>query len=103
MLFAVVLLIVAVLTKIVGCGLGAKICGMSSRDSLRVGVGMISRGEVALIVADKGMQAGLVDPAISPAIVLVVIATTLMTPILLNIVMKERGKSRIPEKQPYVG
>lgn len=96
--FAVVLLMVAIVTKIVGCGIGARIGGMSAEDSLRIGVGMVSRGEVALIVADKGMQAGLIDPAISPAVVLVVIVTTLITPILLNLVMKERSRESLGEK-----
>lgn len=91
-LFTLALLIVAILSKIVGCGLGAKICGFSNMDSLAIGVGMISRGEVALIVAQKGEQAGLISPTLFPAIVLVVIITTLITPILLKAVvyMKEQ-------------
>ena len=52
--FTVVLVIVAVLTKVLGCGLGAKVCGYKNYQCARIGVGMISRGEVALIVADKG-------------------------------------------------
>lgn len=91
-LFTLALLIVAILSKIVGCGLGAKICGFSNMDSLAIGVGMISRGEVALIVAQKEEQAGLISPTLFPAIVLVVIVTTLITPILLKAVvyMKEQ-------------
>lgn len=91
-LFTLALLIVAILSKIVGCGLGAKICGFSNMDSLAIGVGMISRGEVALIVAQKGEQAGLISPTLFPAIVLVVIVTTLITPILLKagVYMKEQ-------------
>lgn len=93
-LFTFALLIVAILSKIVGCGLGAKICGFSNMDSLAIGVGMISRGEVALIVAQKGEQAGLISSTLFPAIVLVVIVTTLITPILLKAVvyMKEQKK-----------
>lgn len=94
-LFTLALLIVAILSKIVGCGLGAKICGFSSMDSLAIGVGMISRGEVALIVAQKGEQAGLISSTLFPAIVLVVIVTTLITPILLKAVvyMKEQKQA----------
>ncbi|CDD62450.1 putative uncharacterized protein [Clostridium sp. CAG:505] len=93
-LFTLALLIVAILSKIVGCGLGAKICGFSNMDSLAIGVGMISRGEVALIVAQKGEQAGLISSTLFPAVVLVVIVTTLITPILLKAVvyMKEQKK-----------
>lgn len=87
-LFAVVLTIVAILSKIIGCGLGARIMGFQSYDALSIGLGMVSRGEVALIVAQKGEQAGLVDASMFPAIVLVVIVTTLVTPILLKFGMK---------------
>ncbi len=94
-LFTLALLIVAILSTIVGCGLGAKICGFSNMDSLAIGVGMISRGEVALIVAQKGEQAGLISSTLFPAIVLVVIVTTLITPILLKAVvyMKEQKQA----------
>lgn len=88
LVFSVCLLLVAILTKIVGCGLGAKLMGFSWSDSLSVGLGMVSRGEVALIVAQKGAQSGLVDSTLFPPIVLMVIVTTLITPILLKLFMK---------------
>ena len=59
--FAVILTVVAILTKVVGCGLGARLCKYSGRESLQIGVGMISRGEVALIVASKGEALGLMS------------------------------------------
>ena len=93
-LFTLALLIVAILSKIVGCSLGAKICGFSNMDSLAIGVGMISRGEVALIVAQKGEQAGLISSTLFPAIVLVVIVTTLITPILLKAVVYMKEQKR---------
>lgn len=85
--FSLILLAVAIITKIIGCGLGAKICGFSNREALQVGVGMVSRGEVALIVAQKGYSLELLDSAIMPAVVLVVIATTILTPIILKKIM----------------
>ena len=88
--FAVVLTIIAILTKIVGCGLGAKLMGFQTYDAFSLGLGMVSRGEVALIVAQKGEQAGLIDPHMFPPIVLVVIVTTLVTPILLKFGMKKQ-------------
>lgn len=93
-LFTLASLIVAILSKIVGCGLGAKICGFSNMDSLAIGVGMISRGEVALIVAQKGEQTGLISSTLFPAIVLVVIVTTLITPILLKAVVYMKEQKR---------
>ena len=66
-IFAVVLTIVAILTKIIGCGIGARIMGFHTYDAFSIGLGMVSRGEVALIVAQKGEQAGLIDPHMFPA------------------------------------
>ena len=87
-LFAVILTVIAIITKMIGCGLGAKICKFTWKESLQTGVGMISRGEVALIVAEKGRQVGLISEDLFAPIILVVIVTTLITPILLKVVFK---------------
>lgn len=87
-MFAVILTLIAIISKIVGCGLGAKICKFTWKESLQTGVGMISRGEVALIVAEKGRQVGLINEDLFAPIILVVIVTTLITPILLKVVFK---------------
>ncbi|MDF1616422.1 cation:proton antiporter, partial [Petrocella sp. FN5] len=90
LIFALVLLAIAILTKVVGCGIGARIMGYSKEDALRIGVGMVSRGEVALIVASKGMSVGLItDQAFAP-LIMVVLVTTLITPIMLKIVYKAK-------------
>ena len=86
--FAVILTLIAIISKMVGCGLGAKICKFTWKESLQTGVGMISRGEVALIVAEKGRQVGLISEDLFAPIILVVIVTTLITPILLKVVFK---------------
>ncbi len=88
-LFAVLLIIVAVVTKIIGCGVAAKICGYSNGQALRIGVGMITRGEVALIVADKGIASGLMLAEFMGPVILMVVATTVVTPILLRVVYKK--------------
>ncbi len=85
--FAIVLLLVACLTKIIGCGLGAKMCGFNFMDSLRIGTGMVARGEVALIVAQKGYDAGLIDAAMFAPIVIMIIFTTVCTPMMLKKMM----------------
>ncbi len=85
-LFSVLLLIVAILTKIVGCGVGAKLCRYTSDESLQIGVGMISRGEVALIVANKGSALGILSGVFFGPTIIIVIVTTIITPILLKIV-----------------
>ena len=89
-IFSMILLVIAILSKVVGCGLGARFCGCTGREALQIGVGMVSRGEVALIVAQKGYASGLLDNQLFAPIVLVVIVTTLLTPILLKVVMKDK-------------
>lgn len=94
--FTIILLVIALLTKVIGCGLGAKFCRYTNKEALQIGVGMISRGEVALIVAQKGYQCGMLDDRFFAPIVLVVIVTTLITPILLKLVMHDK-QSEQPE------
>lgn len=96
LVFSAALLVVAILSKIIGCGLGAKLMGFNNADSLSIGLGMVSRGEVALIVAQKGAQSGLIDSHLFPPIVLIVIVTTLITPILLKIFMKGGSEGAAP-------
>lgn len=98
-MFAVILTLIAIISKMVGCGLGAKICKFTWKESLQTGVGMISRGEVALIVAEKGRQVGLISEDLFAPIILVVIVTTLITPILLKVVFKgDEPAERAAEK-----
>lgn len=85
-IFSIALLVIAILTKIVGCSLGALACKFSKKESLQIGVGMISRGEVALIVANKGASVGLMKSIFFAPVILVVIVTTIITPILLKLV-----------------
>lgn len=87
--FALLLMLVAVLTKIIGCGLGAKVCGYKPYQCKRIGVGMISRGEVALIVASKGTAVGLMSSAFLGPVVIMVVFTTIITPVLLKIIFKK--------------
>ena len=81
---SVLLIVVAILTKVVGCGLGARLCGYTRDESIRIGVGMITRGEVALIVANKGIASGLMHDTFLVPIILMVVCTAIVTPILLR-------------------
>ena len=92
-IFAILLLIVAILSKVFGCALGAKLCKYSNRESIQIGTGMISRGEVALIVANKGIAMGLMLPEFLAPVVIVVVVTTIVTPILLKVVFNNKSKS----------
>ena len=96
-LFTVLLCVVAALTKVIGCGLGAK-CKYTSKESLQIGVGMISRGEVALIVANKGEAVGLMSDKFFAPVIIMVVFTTVVTPVLLKLVFKD--KTSEPETKP---
>jgi len=101
-LFVVLLTIVACLTKLLGGWAGARVTGFDSRGALAVGAGMVSRGEVALIIAATGLQAGLVVPDEFTSIVLVVLLTTLATPPLLKRLMS-RGEAASGETKAGEG
>lgn len=82
--FAATFVLIAVLTKVVGCGIGARLSGMSTIDALRLGVGMTSRGEVGLIVAAIGIEVGVLSDDLFATTVVMVLATTLLTPMALR-------------------
>jgi Kef-type K+ transport system membrane component KefB len=84
--FTLALVGVAIVAKAIGCGVFARLFGFNGQESLRVGVGMISRGEVGLIVAGYGLANNLIDRDVFSASVLMVLATTMVTPPLLRLV-----------------
>ncbi len=83
--FTVALVVVAILAKVLGCGLLARASGFDTQQSLRVGVGMISRGEVGLIVAGYGLAHGIIGQGVFSAAVIMVLVTTMVTPPLLRL------------------
>lgn len=95
LIFTVIMIVIAILSKVLGCGLGAKMCGFSMSDSIKIGVGMVSRGEVALIVANKGDAIGLMHKEYFAPIIIMVVVTTIMTPILLKIVYKDKEPAKV--------
>jgi Kef-type K+ transport system membrane component KefB len=85
LLLTLLLFVTAVVGKIIGCGFVAKLCGLTSTESIQVGMGMISRGEVALITTNLGLQSGIITTQLFVPTLIVVIGTTLITPILLKL------------------
>ena len=98
-LFTIILFVVAVITKIIGCGLGAKICRYTNKESLQIATGMISRGEVALIVATKGQSVGLMGNEVFTPLVIMVVATTIITPVLLKFVFKNSNQEAVADSE----
>ncbi len=98
-LFSVLLLVVSVISKLLGCGLGAKLCGFSGTESVQVGVGMVCRGEVALIVANRGLSMGVLSPDLMPAVIITVVGGTILTPILLKLAFRGKTESQMVVSQ----
>lgn len=90
LIFTLLITLTAIVSKIIGCGLGAKVCRYTNKESVQIGIGMISRGEVALIVASKGLALGLMDDYFVGPIIIMVLITTIITPVLLKIVFKDK-------------
>lgn len=103
-IFTILLVVMAIASKIIGCGLGAKLCHYSDQEALQVGVGMVSRGEVALIVASKGVAIGLMGTTFFAPVVVMVVVTTILTPILLKIVFtsKKGTNSNLDKKSKLI-
>lgn len=93
LLFSAGFVVIALLAKVIGCGLTAKLMRYNVRDSLKVGVGMMTRGEVALIVAQKGLSVGMLDAKYFASVILMIIISSVSTPIILKLLYKN-------EKQP---
>jgi Kef-type K+ transport system membrane component KefB len=98
LLFSVCFVIMALITKVIGCGLAAKICRFNWADSLKVGVGMMTRGEVALIVAQKGLDIGVVDPVYFTAVILLIVVSSVATPLVLKVLFTKAPPTPHPSQ-----
>jgi Kef-type K+ transport system membrane component KefB len=83
-LFLFALTIIAIVTKVIGCGIPAKLCGLCTKDAMIVGFGMSPRGEVAMIVALIGLNQGIIEQGVYVVLVLMSLLTTLITPIVFR-------------------
>ncbi|MEZ8031064.1 MAG: cation:proton antiporter, partial [Nitrosopumilus sp.] len=93
MILSAAIIVVAVTTKLFGCGLPAMYFLKSKQQGLRVGIGMISRGEVGLIVAGVGVTAGILTSEVYSTIIIMVVVTTIITPIWLKIEYRKEQKN----------
>ena len=93
MILSGAIIIVAVTTKLFGCGLPAMYFLKSKQQGLRVGIGMISRGEVGLIVAGVGVTAGVLTSEVYSTIIIMVVVTTIITPIWLKIEYRKEQRN----------
>ena len=94
-----VIIVVAVITKFGGCGLPAMYFLKSKTQGMRVGIGMIAKGEVSLIVAGAGISAGILTSNVYSTIVIMVAATTIITPIWLKIEYRKEQKKNLGQSE----
>jgi Kef-type K+ transport system membrane component KefB len=97
------LTLVAIVGKVVGAGGGARLGGLQIQEALRLGVGMMSRGEVNLIVASVGVSIGLITPAVFSAVVGVIILTNIISPLLLRYLFSSKSGTAVPEQGSQEG
>ena len=95
--FCICFVIVALIAKVIGCGLVSKLCKFNMSDSLKIGVGMMTRGEVALIVAQKGLAAGLLTSDYFTAVILLILVSSIATPIVLKFLYSKDAKSAVAQ------
>lgn len=88
--FSIAFVFVALISKIIGCGSVSKLCRFNWNDSLKIGIGMMTRGEVALITAQKGLNAGLITSDYFTAVILMILVSSILAPILLKILYKNK-------------
>lgn len=84
LVFSAAFVIVGLLGKVIGCGLMSKLLRFNNPDSLKIGIGMMTRGEVALIVAQRGLKTGVMDSKYFTAVILLIVISSILTPVLLK-------------------
>ncbi|MCL4395058.1 MAG: cation:proton antiporter, partial [Chloroflexi bacterium] len=97
--FTTLLIVLAAASKGIGCWFGARVSGCTSLEALRIGTGMITRGEVALVIATIGLQSRIIDEGIFSATVVMTLVTTIATPVLLRFVFALPRPARVPSQE----
>ena len=94
--FSLAFVVVGMAAKVLGCSTIARITGFKGKDALKIGCGMMTRGEVALIVAQRGFSLGILDSSYSTSVILLIIVSSIVTPILLKLLYND--KSQVKEE-----
>lgn len=94
LLFSLGFVVVGMLGKVIGCGLMSRLCGFHGKDCLKIGAGMMTRGEVALIVAQKGLNAKMIDSKYFTSVILLILISSIVTPIILKALYGEKDEKK---------
>ncbi|MCI2105966.1 MAG: cation:proton antiporter [Intestinimonas sp.] len=97
--FSLLLLFIAILSKLLGCGVGARLCHFKNRECIQIGIGMACRGEVALIVANKGVSIGAFSSQLMTPIIITVVGCAILTPVMLRLVFKKSETTTLTESE----
>ena len=97
-----VVIVVAIVSKLAGCGLPATIFLRDKSGAMKVGIGMISRGEVGLIVAGVGVSSGVLSSDVYTAIIIMVAVTTVITPVWLKRVYSREPATANETSEPAI-
>ena len=101
-LFGVMFVLAGLLGKFFGCSATALACKYSTKDSVRVGLGMMARAEVALVCAQKGMDCGLISASITPFLFILIILTSFVVPLLLKLTYRGENQPLTPPTQEQI-
>lgn len=93
--FSILFVFIALITKIIGCFCAGRICKYNKEDSIKIGIGMMTRGEVALIISGKGLDLGLMDSSMFTSVILLIIASSIITPLALGYLYNKQKKAVI--------
>lgn len=98
-LFSAGFVAVALITKIIGCGAVSRLCKYKWADCLKIGIGMMTRGEVALIITNKGLALGIIDPSYFTAVILLIIISSIVTPVALKVLFSRSAPNDLSAKK----
>ncbi|MBE5938131.1 MAG: cation:proton antiporter [Lachnospiraceae bacterium] len=93
LVFCILFVIVALVSKIIGCGFVSRLLKFNKKDSLKIGVGMMTRGEVALIVAQKGLSVGMIESRYFTAVILLILVSSVATPVVLKLLYRTKSEA----------
>ncbi|MBO5478445.1 MAG: cation:proton antiporter [Clostridia bacterium] len=95
--FIILFTVITILSKVIGNGLGAKLCGYKRKECLQIGIGMATRGEMAFIMIDEAKQIGMINEEVFSIIVITVFLVTFITPILLHLSFRKEKSEKLEE------
>ncbi len=99
--YSLAFVVVALIAKVIGCGLVARLWKFNNKDSLKVGVGMMTRGEVALIVAQKGLAVGMISSQYFTSVILLIICSSIVSPVLLKLLYRGEDRTDLAPHEPH--